>query len=306
MSGDAFARLADPYRRELLAYCYRMLGSFHDAEDLVQETYLRAWRAHAEFDVSRASLRTWLYRIATNACLSALAGRQRRVWASEWVADPPDELTLRPDIPWLQPFPADPAALAESRDTIRLAFVAALQHLPARQRAVLILRDVLAWRATEVASLLGTTTAGVNSALQRARAQLADVSPAEVAEPGDAERRAALDRYVAAFVDADLDGLMTLLTDDILLEMPPFANWYRGPGAIHRFLAPRMLPGRWRMTPVTINGEPGTAGYIRRDDGVYHAHSLQAFTLTKAGISWIVAFVEPDLFPRFGLPLTVS
>ncbi|HVW44852.1 MAG TPA: sigma-70 family RNA polymerase sigma factor [Amycolatopsis sp.] len=306
MSGDTFARLADPYRRELLAYCYRMLGSFHDAEDLVQETYLRAWRAHEDFDASRASLRTWLYRIATNACLSALAGKQRREWASERIPDPPDELVLRPEIPWLQPFPPDPAAVAESRDSIRLAFVAALQHLPARQRAVLILRDVLAWRAAEVASLLGTTTAGVNSALQRARAQLAEVSRTEVAEPAEAERRAVLDRYVSAFVDADVDKLMALLTDDIVLEMPPYGNWYRGLDAVRGFLAPRMRPGRWLMVPVTVNGEPGAAGYIRGDDGVHHAHSLQTWTRAPAGISWIVAFAEPELFPRFGLPLTKS
>ena len=306
MSSDAFARLADPYRRELLAYCYRMLGSFHDAEDLVQETYLRAWRAHADFDENRASLRTWMYRIATNACLSALAGRQRSPLPSEWIADPPDDLTLRPEIPWLQPFPPDPAALAESRDGIRLAFVAALQHLPARQRAVLILRDVLAWRAAEVASLLGTTAAGVNSALQRARTQLAEVSRAEVAEPAEVEQRALLDRYVAAFVDADIDGLMAMLTDDIVLEMPPYENWYRGLGAVRGFFAPRVRPGRWRMLPATLNGAPGVAGYVRGDDGSYHAHSLQACTLTKTGISWLVAFLEPELFPRFGLPLTVS
>jgi RNA polymerase sigma-70 factor (ECF subfamily) len=302
---EDFGRRADPYRRELLAYCYRMLGSTHDAEDLVQETYLRAWRASADFDERRASLRTWLYRIATNACLTALESRGRRALPSGLAGPGDGTLTRRDEIPWLQPFPADPAALAESRDSIRLAFVAALQHLPARQRAVLILRDVLAWRAAEVAALLETTTAGVNSALQRARAQLADVSPGEVVEPSDVERRAMLDRYVTAFLNADIVGLTALLREDIVLEMPPFASWFAGVDAVRAFLTPRITPGRWRVTPTTVNGEPGLGAYVRGDDGVHRAHSIQTCTVTTTGISWFVAFQDPALFPTFGLPPTM-
>jgi RNA polymerase sigma-70 factor (ECF subfamily) len=304
-----FAERADPYRRELLAYCYRMLGSIHDAEDLVQETYLRAWRAHADFDERRASLRTWLYRIATNACLTALEGRGRRPLPSG-LAGPTEKIGEHfdwdPEIPWLQPFPGDPATVAESRESIRIAFVAACQHLPARQRAVLILRDVLAWRAAEVAALLDTTPAGVNSALQRARAQLADLSPAEVAEPPEAERRAMLDRYVAAFVNADMAALAELLREDVVLEMPPYPMWFAGIGPVCEFLRPRVLPGRWRAKPVVVNGDAGIAAYLRREEGGYRAHSLQTFTITKTGIARIIAFQEPELFSMFGLPQTAS
>ncbi|GAB2958085.1 sigma-70 family RNA polymerase sigma factor [Amycolatopsis acidiphila] len=304
-----FAERADPYRRELLAYCYRMLGSIHDAEDLVQETYLRAWRAHDDFDERRASLRTWLYRIATNACLTALEGRGRRPLPSG-LAGPGEPVGEHLDwdskIPWLQPFPGDPATAAESRESIRIAFVAALQHLPARQRAVLILRDVLAWRAAEVAALLDTTPAGVNSALQRARTQLADLTPAEVAEPPEAERRAVLDRYVTAFVNGDMGALTELLREDIRIEMPPYPMWFSGLGPVCAFLGPRVRPGRWRSLPVRVNGEPGMAGYLRRDDGLFRAHSLQVLTITKTGIAAITAFQEPELFGVFGLPPTVS
>ncbi|TNC22593.1 sigma-70 family RNA polymerase sigma factor [Amycolatopsis alkalitolerans] len=301
-----FAERTDPFRRELLSYCYRMLGSIHDAEDLVQETYLRAWRAHADFDERRASLRTWLYRIATNACLNALEGRGRRPLPSG-LAGPVeavgDHLDWDAETPWLQPFPGDPATAAESRESIRIAFVAALQHLPARQRAVLILRDVLAWRAAEVAALLDTTTAGVNSALQRARAQLAELTPAEVAEPSEAERRATLERYVAAFVAGDVTALAALLRADVELEMPPYPMWFSGIGPVRGFLGPRVRPGRWRAREALVNGEPGMAGYVLRD-GVYRAHALHTLTITKTGIARIVAFQEPALFPLFALPPT--
>ncbi|WP_236791752.1 sigma-70 family RNA polymerase sigma factor [Amycolatopsis sp. GM8] len=303
-----FAERADPYRRELLAYCYRLLGSIHDAEDLVQETYLRAWRAHSDFDERRASLRTWLYRIATNACLTALEGRGRRPLPSGLagpVSAVGEQLDWDAETPWLQPFPGDPATLAESRESIRIAFVAALQHLPARQRAVLILRDVLAWRAAEVAALLDTTTAGVNSALQRARTQLAELTPAEVAEPPEAERRAVLERYVAAFIDGDVAGLAALLRDDVTMEMPPYPMWFSGIDAVRRFLEPRVRPGRWRAQQVLVNGEPGMAGYVLRD-GVYRAHALHTLTITKTGIAAICAFQEPALFGTFGLPQAAS
>jgi RNA polymerase sigma-70 factor (ECF subfamily) len=304
-----FAERADPYRRELLAYCYRMLGSIHDAEDLVQETYLRAWRAAGDFDERRASLRTWLYRIATNACLTALEGKGRRPLPSG-LAGPVDAVGEHFDwdaeTPWLQPFPGDPATAAESRESIRIAFVAALQRLPARQRAVLILRDVLAWRATEVAALLDTTSAGVNSALQRARAQLADLTPAEVAEPAEVERRAVLDRYVTAFVNADITALAGLLREDVRLEMPPYPMWFSGIAAVCGFLRPRVRPGRWRVLPALVNGDEAIAAYLSRDGGPHRAHSLQTFTISKTGIAEIIAFQEPALFPAFGLPPEAS
>src|SRR3954447_5127301 len=217
---EDFARLIDPFRPELLAHCYRMLGSVHDAEDQVQETMIRAWRSYGDFE-GRASLRTWLYRIATNACLRALENSGRRPLPSGLggPGESPEAplAAAQPEIPWLQPIPdalvsagsADPAEIAASRQATRLALIAALQYLPARQRAVLILRDVLRWRAAEVAELLDTTSAAINSTLQRARAQLQEVSPAEedVDEPTDADQRALLDRYVSAFENADVAAL---------------------------------------------------------------------------------------------------
>jgi RNA polymerase sigma-70 factor (ECF subfamily) len=315
---EEFARRVDPFRRELLAHCYRMLGSVHDAEDLVQETMLRAWRSYDGFDEQRASLRTWLYRIATNACLTALESRSRRPLPSDLTgpSHEADKLPVgrRPEITWLQPFPdallgadpADPAAIVAARDSIRLAFVAALQHLPAKQRAVLILRDVLAWRAAEVADLLDITTAAVNSALQRARAQLQQAAPAQdrAAEPADASQREMADRYVAAFVSADIAALTRLLADAVVLEMPPFLTWFSGRDAVARFLGARALtaPDRWRMIPVSANGQPAAGAYLRQDDGRHHAHSVQVFTVSETGITWIAAFHEPELFGTFGLP----
>jgi RNA polymerase sigma-70 factor, ECF subfamily len=319
--GEEFARLTDGFRRELLAHCYRMLGSVHDAEDLLQETFLRAWRAHDQFDVRRASLRTWLYRIATNACLTALEGRSRRPLPSGLGGpsnDPDVALDLRQEITWLQPIPdaligfqpGDPAAIVASRDTIRLAFIAALQYLPARQRAVLILRDVLAWRAAEVAELLGTTTAAVNSLLQRARAQLEQAAPVEheIAEPGDADQRALLDHYVAALENADVTALMRLLREDAELEMPPYLTWFAGREAVARFLTARAQGtggGAWRMILTGANGQPAVATY-HPDGGVYRAHAVQVLTITgmgtAAGIARIVSFLDPRLFATFGLP----
>src|SRR3954471_3967580 len=238
-----FLSQADPYRRELLAHCYRMLGSVHDAEDLVQETYLRAWRAFEKFE-GRSTLRTWLYRIATSACLTALESRGRRPLPaglggpSETGGQP---LEASPEVAWLEPYPTDddPAAVGAERESMRLAFIAALQHLPPRQRAVLILRDVLAWRAAEVAELLDTSTAAVNSALQRARAQLQLVGPAEddPAGPLDRRHRVLLDRYVAAFENSDVDALLRLLQDDVTLEMPPEPVWYAGRDLVASFVA---------------------------------------------------------------------
>ena len=319
--GEEFARRTDPFRPELLAHCYRMLGSVHDAEDLLQETFLRAWRAHDDFDARRASLRTWLYRIATNACLTALEHRSRRPLPSGLGSpghDPDVALDLRSEVAWLQPIPdaligsqpGDPAGIVASRGSIRLAFIAALQYLPARQRAVLILRDVLAWRASEVAGLLGTTTAAVNSLLQRARAQLQQAAPVEheLAEPDDAGQRALVDQYVAALENADVTGLMRLLREDAELEMPPYLTWFAGREAVARFLESRFRGSRgaWRMVLTSANGQPAIATYLADRDGIHRAHTVQVLTITGSGpsaaIARVVSFLDRSLFPTFGLP----
>lgn len=313
---DEFVRLTDPYRRELLAHCYRMLGSVDEAEDQVQETYLRAWRSYDGFE-GRASLRTWLLRIATNTCLTALEGRARRPLPSGLggPAEAPEEPLRAPvtDVGWLQPLPdslVDPAGVVAARGSLRLALVAALQHLPARQRAVLILRDVLAWRAPEVAALLGTSTAAVKSSLQRARARLDEVAPDEdlVEEPEGAADREVLDRYVAAFENADLDSLIGLLQDGVELEMPPFLEWYSGKEDVLRFLRARVHEkGTLRMLRTRANGQPAVAMYVRGEDDVLRAHSLQVLTVQKQLLARITAFLEPaDLLDRFGLPKELS
>ncbi|GAA1971578.1 sigma-70 family RNA polymerase sigma factor [Amycolatopsis minnesotensis] len=309
VSGD-FLDQADPYRRELMAHCYRMLGSVHDAEDLVQETYLRAWRGYDRFE-GRSSLRTWLYRIATSACLTALEGRSRRPMPTGLggSSDPGDELIDQGEVPWLEPIPdrmTDPASVVGSRESLRLALVAALQHLPPRQRAVLVLRDVIQWRAAEVADAVGITTAAANSILQRARAQLARVRPAEdtVTEPADAEQRALLDRYAAAMERKDIATIVELCTDDVVWEMPPFGNWYLGPEAVGQHLALR-CPGKagdLRLLPIEANGQPGLATYLRGPDGRFHAFNLQVFTITSAGISHVGTFLDVALFAKFELP----
>lgn len=316
-----FVRLADRFRPELLVHCYRMLGSIHDAEDLVQETYLRAWRSYERFE-GRSSLRFWLYRIATSACLTALEHRSRRLLPSGLGApadDPDGPLSLAPPgtewvLPVLDPLSdpatADPAAVVVSRGDIRLALIAALQYLPAKQRAVLILRDVLAWRAAEVADLLGVTTAAVNSALQRARAQLQRVAPAEeeLVEPAEPGHRAILDQYVAAFENADVTALLRLLREDVALEMPPNATWFAGRAAVGRFIVANVFaePGTIRMIRTMANGQPAVAAYFRADDGFYHAHAVQVITIGHAGISRIVSFNDPGLFAMFGLPMSLG
>jgi RNA polymerase sigma-70 factor, ECF subfamily len=319
-SSEDFARLTEPLRAELLAHCYRMLGSVHDAEDQVQETLIRAWRSYGEFE-GRASLRTWLYRIATNTCLRALENRSRRPLPSGLGApgqDPGAPLAPdRPEVPWLQPFPdtllgigpadpADPADVAVSRASLRLALIAALQYLPPRQRAVLIFRDVLGWRAAEVASLLGTTTAAVNSTLQRARAQLRLAAPAEdsIREPADRAVRDLLARYAAAFETADVAALTGLLREDAVLEMPPQPTWFAGREQVGRFLASRVLtePSRFAMTAIAANGQPALAAYLQGDDGLHRAHAIQVLTFSDAGIGRIVSFNDAGLFPMFGLP----
>jgi RNA polymerase sigma-70 factor, ECF subfamily len=258
-----------PYRNELVAYCYRMVGSFHEAEDLVQETMLRAWKARDRYDPARASVRTWLYRIATNACLTSLKGRARRPLPPGLGApsdDPGAPLTPSFDIPWLQPFP-DARFDLGARADMRLALVAAMQVLPPRQRAVLVLREVLQFSAAEVAVQLETTAAAVNSALQRARTALADLSGAgEVAEPDDPEVRAVIGRYVRAFEAADVPALVRLLTEDAVLEMPPVPLWYRGSRDYGRFMR-RVFDMRgtgWGVRRLTANGQPALAAYAAR------------------------------------------
>ena len=316
---DEFTRLADPYRRELLAHCYRMLGSVHDAEDLVQETYLRAWRGYGGFE-GRSSLRTWLYRIATSACLTALESRGRRplpTGLGQPSTSPDAPIAEVPEVPWLEPVPdgmvaagdADPVTAVTSRQSVRLAFVAALQHLPPRQRAVLVLRDVLKFRAAEVAEAVGVSTAAVNSLLQRARAQLerAKVSEDDVTEPTSHEQRALLDRYVRAFENYDIAAMVELFTADAIWEMPPFPTWYQGAERIGRLIAkqcPARAPDDMRMIPTAANGQPAFGLYMREPDGVHRAFHLQVLSLTRAGVAHAAVFFDLSLFEKFGLPPT--
>ncbi|NNG39817.1 sigma-70 family RNA polymerase sigma factor [Flexivirga sp. ID2601S] len=314
---EDFPAVSERYRREIFAHCYRMTGSTQDAEDLVQETYLRAWKAYDAFE-HRSSVRTWLYRIATNTCLTALDGRARRPLPtglgqpSVTVADP---IVEDSEVPWLQPVPdavvdtdsRDPAAIIGARESIRLAFIAALQHLPPLQRAVLVLRDVLAWRAKEVADALGTSVASVNSALQRARAQLAAVQATEDSVREDtltAEQQDLLDRWTAAFWEKDIDAITRLFTQDIVWEMPPHVGWYQGADVVAE-LIDTACPGRrhtMRMVPTRANGQPAFGLYLRGDGGRYHPFHLQVLTLRESAASHVVAFFDQELFATFGLP----
>jgi RNA polymerase sigma-70 factor (ECF subfamily) len=312
---EDFPTLADPYRRELFAHCYRMVGSVHDAEDLVQETYLRAWRAYHSFE-GRSSLRTWLYRIATNVCLTSLQDSGRRplpTGLGEPGSRAGDPLDQRDEVRWLEPVPdarvVDPAEHAAARDTIRLAFVAALQHLPPRQRAVLILRDVLAWRAREVAEALEISTPAVNSLLQRARTHLdaAGLSPDVVTTPVAPEHQALLDRYVRAFWDKDIDAIVALLKADAIWEMPPYAGWYQGADNIGR-LIDSQCPGGVHDMPMlatSANGQPAFGLYMRQPDGQFTPFHLQVLTITDGAVSHVGAFFDDRLFETFGLPAVI-
>jgi RNA polymerase sigma-70 factor, ECF subfamily len=311
---EEFIAQAAPFRAELIAHCYRMLGSVHDAEDLVQETYLRGWRGYANFE-ERAALRTWLYRIATTACLRALETRARRVLPAGLGAgsiDPDVDLggRLGAAHPWLEPLPDTftPEAALTARHSVRLAVVTAMQELPARQRAVLILRDVVQFSAAEVAELLETTPAAVNSALQRARTHLAEAAPTEddVADPDDGESRRLLDRYCAAFESGDVAVLTELLRADVKLEMPPHPVWFDGRDAVVRFLAAHAFsePGDVAMVPTTANAQPAVADYRRNADGVLAAHALHVLTTRGAGIAAVTVFLAPELFAMFGLSPT--
>jgi RNA polymerase sigma-70 factor (ECF subfamily) len=304
---DDFPTLTQRYERELLAHCYRMSGSVHEAEDLVQETFLRAWKASGDFE-GRSSVRTWLYRIATNVCLSNLESRPRRPLPTGLGtpgATAGDPLGEDQEIPWLQPVP-DAAVVVAERDTIRLAFVAALQHLPARQRAVLILRDVLRWSAAEVATALDTTTAAVNSALQRAHATMAQRSLTEDTVSGELSpaQQDLLDRYVEAFWRKDIDAIVAMLTAEAVWEMPPFTAWYSGAENIGR-LIDTQCPGGTHDMPMLrtdANGQPAFGLYMRTPAGDFVPFHLQVLDLDGDRVRHVAAFFEPELFTRFGLP----
>jgi RNA polymerase sigma-70 factor, ECF subfamily len=319
---DAFRRLVEPHRAALHAHCYRMLGSVHDAEDALQDALLRAWRGLCEFH-GRGALRNWLYRIATNACLDALARRPKRVLPIDY-APPADPDANEPGEPlaesvWVEPYPdevlglengyAAPEARYEQREAVELAFVAALQHLPPRQRAVLILREVLGFSAKEVSESLGTTVASVNSALQRARQAVDDRLPEESQQAtmrslGDERVREIVQRFIDAFEHGDVDAIVALLAEDATFAMPPYAEWYRGREAIaDSWLMPGGPPPRLRYVPTRANGQLalGTYGFDPERNR-FLAIALDVLTLRGTRIVDVTAFRTPEVFPRFGLP----
>jgi RNA polymerase sigma-70 factor (ECF subfamily) len=304
------------HRTALTGHCYRMLGSAFDADDAVQETMVRAWRGLNRFD-GRSSLRTWLYRIATNVCLDALAAKSRRARPIEEgpVGTVDDELETRPRTHWLEPIPdvrmlpsdADPFEAVALRQSTRLAFVAALQHLPPRQRAALLLSEVLGWSAQEVAASLEMSTAAVNSALQRARATLASRNVSVADEPLSESQVQLLEKYVDAFHEYDVDALVALMREDATLSMPPYTLWLRGPDAIRAWLLGRGAGCRGsRLIRTDACGSPAFAQYRRSPDGSYRAWSLTILELRGDRISAWNAFLDTDrLFPLFGLPVTL-
>ena len=309
-----FAADTEPFRRELIAHCYRMLGSIQDAEDLVQDTYLRAWRSYGGFE-GRSSVRTWLYQIATNRCLTELAKRSRRMLPSGLYAAEQDPRAYPegagPEVNWLQPAPdamvtpdsADPAAIVTAREGLRLALIASLQFLSPRQRAVLVLRDVLAFPATEVAVMLGTTTPSVKSALQRARARLKELGPVadQIAEPTESRARALLDQYITAFENSDAAALERLLLADATIEAPPLRTWFTGRKTCVLFLRNYVLgsPGDWRMLATSANGQPAATAYTRDQRGNYQPYGICVLTVTGHGISHIRSFADPSLVTLF-------
>jgi RNA polymerase sigma-70 factor (ECF subfamily) len=309
----------EQHRPELTAFCYRMLGSPFEADDAVQETLVRAWRGFDGFE-GRAAVRSWLYRIASNVCFDMLKGRRRRAMPidvtelgrADGHVDPPTA-----ERAWLQPIPdrrivsvvGNPAEEAELRDSVRLAFVAALQYLPARQRAVLILREVLKWKANEVAELLDTTVVSVNSALQRARSTLADrgATMRAGAPPIDDAQRELLARYVDAFERFDIDALVSLLHEDATMSMPPYPLWLRGADELGRWLrGPGSACRGSRYAAIDVNGGPGFAQWRRDPGGGYHAWAIHVPRITGARLAGIDFFVDPDLFPLFDLPVSIE
>ncbi len=303
----AFEELAERHRRELQVHCYRITGSVQDAEDLVQETLLAAWRGRESFE-GRASMRTWLYRIATNRCLNALRDRGRRLPE----LPPPPEQPVAPPAPsrqlepvWLEPLPDPPDAAYEAREAIGLAFVAGLQRLPARQRAALVLRDVLGFRAAETAEMLEISEASANGLLRRARAGLGDPPHREAAPlPDSAAERAVVARFVEAFEGGDVEGVVALLTDDASLTMPPTPLEYVGPAAIAGFLSTVPAGGRlehFRLVPTRANGQPAFGCYL-----LGRAYGLMVLTLSGERVVAITGFPDTGLFRHFGLPRTIA
>jgi RNA polymerase sigma-70 factor (ECF subfamily) len=307
------------HRVELTGYCYRMLGSAFEAEDAVQETMVRAWRSHDRFE-GRSSLRTWLYRIATNVCLDLLAGRKRRARPVDMGPARPADGPLPEPVSgesWVEPMPdarvvsgGDPADAVASSDTIRLAFIAALQHLPPRQRAVLVLREVLAWHADEVAELLDTSVASVNSALQRARATLAErgVTESDPLRPMDEEQQALLARYLRAFEAYDMEALLELVHEDATSSMPPYEMWLQGATQIRDWMVgPGAECDGSRLVPLVANGMPAFGQYRPSGPGGRHEPwSLQVLEINDGRISGFNFFLDVDLFPLFGLPATLD
>lgn len=309
----AFERLVAPHRRELHAHCYRMLGSIHDADDAVQDTLLRAWRGLAGF-AQRSSLRTWLYTIATNACLAIIKRNGRRhlpvdLGPSNVTPTPQDD-----EIPWLEPYPtgddhadaSSPAASLERRESVELAFIAAFQHLPANQRAVLLLRDVLTFSAEETSAILGTTLDAVTSALARARRQLRERRPdrsqqATLRTLGDQRVAALVTAYVDAWERRDPTAIVSLLTADATFSMPPRAAWYQGRDAIGDFIVTGPLAVSWRLVPIIANGQIAFGCYTPDGTG-WAAHSIDVLTLRDDRIAHLTAFLQPALLRRFSLP----
>jgi RNA polymerase sigma-70 factor (ECF subfamily) len=325
VTADAPPDTWEQYRVELTAYCYRMLGSSADAEDAVQDTMVRAWRSYDKFE-GRSSVRSWLYKIATNVCLTMLDSRQRRATPMDFGAAYSFEGPApapKPEISWLEPIPdarvlppvSDPAEVAVAKESVRLAFVAALQHLPARQRAVLILREVLQWKASEVAELLGTTVASVNSALQRARATL---SEQELAQPGpgagpaselDSDQQEFLTRYADAFERYDVGALVNLLHEDAILNMPPYDIWLQGVEEIVKWWVGPGAPCRGsKLQPLSANGMPAFAQWRPNPDcDGYHAWALQVLDIKDQRIVGYTAFLDVDtLFPMWDMPLRLD
>jgi RNA polymerase sigma-70 factor (TIGR02960 family) len=294
-NADAFGRLVGAHRAELLAHCYRMLGSLHDAEDALQESLVRAWRSLSTFH--SGSLRAWLYRIATNRCLTLIEQRARRELPAD--LSPGAPLT---EVAWLEPYPdrrLGPEASAEQRENIGLAFVAALQHLSGPQRAALLLREVLGFSAAEVATQLGTSVAAVNSSLQRARAALA----ARRSLPGDDTIKKLADRYAAAWQAGDVDTIVAMLTDDATYSMPPLPEWYRGRAAIREFLLAGPLRQRWRFRPAQANGQLAFGTYLWDEDrAAYVWAGLDVLRLDGSRIAEVVSFLTDGLYRDFGLP----
>jgi RNA polymerase sigma-70 factor, ECF subfamily len=320
---DAYAALVTTHRPALHAHCYRMLGSVQDAEDALQEALLRAWRGLPRFQ-GRSSLKTWLYTIATNACLKAIERRPAKVMPVDFgpAGDPHRDL----DEPlvesvWLEAYPdgrlmagvTEPGARYEQRESVEVAFVAALQHLPARQRAVLILREVLGFTGAEVADALDMSPAAVYSALQRAHRTVDEKLPAQsqqsaVASIGDERLRTLVTEYVDAWERADVDAIVDLLTEDATIAMPPFRTWFAGREAVRTFLRKTPLRGQnWRVLPSHANGQVGLATYrVAEETGIYHWHSMEVLTLRGDRIAEIIAFIDPESYVTFGMPPTID